>query len=100
MRKLPTISISSLSSRKKDTKVRISGTIQELSVFPTKSNENMAVVRISDESGSIEVFVFPILYKQTAQLLTKGTIITIQGRTFLDPGEEMKMVAESCFHSN
>ena len=93
-KKLSTAPISSLSSQPNETKVRIAGTIQELTVFPTKSNDDMAIVRVADETGSIEVFFFPNIYMQTAQLLTQGTMIMLQGRTFLDPGAEIKIVAD------
>jgi DNA polymerase III alpha subunit len=100
MKKLSTVPISSLSSCPHGTRTRITGAIQELSVFQTKSNDDMAIARIADTTGAIEVFIFPNLYKQVSHLLTKGTIITLQGRTYWDPGSENKIVAEDHIEEN
>lgn len=54
----------------------------------------MAIIKVADETGSIEIFVFPRVYDLASAQLIKGMMVTVQGRTFLDPGNDIKMVAE------
>lgn len=86
--------INSLSSRKHGARVKISGTIQEVAAYETKNAGAMATVRIADDTGSIEVFIFPDLYRETAQRLMKGAAISFQGKIFKDPGGDTKLVAK------
>lgn len=87
--------INSLSSRKHGARVKISGTIQEVTAYETKNAGDMATIRIADDTGSIEAFIFPVLYSETAQQLIKGAAISFQGKIFRDPGGDVKLVADS-----
>ncbi len=58
----------------------IAGLILELKKHKTKGkNELMSFITLEDEEGSIEVIVFPELYKKSVALLEKGSMLVVKG---------------------
>ncbi|MFY0519371.1 DNA polymerase III subunit alpha [Lysinibacillus sp. UGB7] len=60
--------------------VKVPGLIEAVKITTTKKNEEMAFVTISDEHGSSNVKVFPILYNKIRQLLVEGNLIILEGK--------------------
>lgn len=65
-------------------RVKIGGIITDLRVVLTRAaSKEMAFVKIEDETGSLEIVVFPKIYAQTKRIWAKDRIVLIKGRTEL-----------------
>lgn len=62
------------------TVVKMCGVVTTVKKIRTKQNEPMLFAKIEDMSGSIEVIVFPSLYKTTEELWQADLILAIEGR--------------------
>lgn len=60
--------------------------VSHVKVIRTKRGEQMAFVSGSDQTGSIDVTVFPNLYKRVAALLENKQILLINGKTEINRG--------------
>jgi DNA polymerase-3 subunit alpha len=58
--------------------IRMAGTIKPLKVHKTKKGDMMAFAAIEDQSGSIEVVVFPDLYAESHMYLAGEEIIILE----------------------
>ncbi len=78
----------------KSSDVSIAGLVVELKKHRTKGkNEVMAFLTIEDEEGSVEVLVFPELYKRSMDILEKASALIIRGKA--DMSEKgIKIIAE------
>ena len=71
--------------------------INELKKIRTKKGEQMAFLTVSDQSGEMEVVVFPNVLKSHSTIILKGKIILIQGKIESRAGKDqmiMKMGQE------
>ncbi|HUV42952.1 MAG TPA: DNA polymerase III subunit alpha [Patescibacteria group bacterium] len=74
-------------------RVKIGGIITDLRIVLTKAtSREMAFVKIEDESGKLEVVVFPKIYGQTKGIWAKDRIVSIRGRTDLREGSQSLIV--------
>ncbi|MBU3957269.1 DNA polymerase III subunit alpha, partial [Patescibacteria group bacterium] len=63
-------------------RVRIGGIITDLRVVLTKAtSREMAFVRIEDETGNLEIVVFPKIFAQTKSIWARDRLVAIKGRT-------------------
>ncbi len=69
-----------------DREIRICGMVSQKRVATTKRGDRMAYLRIEDLVGSVEVIVFPELYKSSALLLDDEVPLMINGT--LDQGDK------------
>ncbi|HEY4485514.1 MAG TPA: DNA polymerase III subunit alpha, partial [Nitrospiria bacterium] len=69
-----------------DREVKLCGIIAHQKVSTTKRGDKMAYLRLEDLHGSVEVVVFPDLFKKVADLLTQDTPFLVTG--FLDKAEK------------
>ncbi|MBI2644740.1 DNA polymerase III subunit alpha [Candidatus Uhrbacteria bacterium] len=69
------------------TPVKVCGVITQSKKILTRKNEPMLFAKIEDTSDSIEVIVFPKLYKDTLALWQDGSIIAIDGAISLKDAE-------------
>jgi DNA polymerase-3 subunit alpha len=61
--------------------VRIAGVVSEVRIIVTKrSNQEMAFVRMEDETGSIDVVVFPRIFERTRNLWVSYKPLLISGK--------------------
>ena len=61
--------------------VRIAGVVSEVRIIVTKrSNQEMAFVRMEDETGSIDVIVFPRIFEKTRNLWVSYKPLLISGK--------------------
>ncbi|OZM57961.1 DNA polymerase III subunit alpha [Lottiidibacillus patelloidae] len=60
-------------------KQKIAGLVTSSKVIRTKKGEQMAFITISDETGELEVVIFPNIYKRQPTLFTKGKLLFIEG---------------------
>ncbi|MDD2573558.1 MAG: DNA polymerase III subunit alpha [Firmicutes bacterium] len=75
--------------------VRIAGMIVDRKQKTTKNDELMAFVTLEDLYGTVELIVFPKLYRSRMELLAEDSIIVAEGRLSLREDEEPKIVCES-----
>jgi len=74
-------------------RVRIGGIITDLRVVLTRAtSREMAFVRIEDETGNLEIVVFPKIYSQTKSIWVKDKIVSIRGRTDVRDGRQTLIV--------
>lgn len=75
------IKIGDISSSDVNKTVIIAGIISGKKALKTrKDNHDMAVIQVFDETGSIEVVVFPKIYSQLKQFLLINRIIMLKGK--------------------
>ena len=61
--------------------VRLVGLLEEIKLTNTrKTNERMAIARLEDMEGSVEVVLFPSTYTQLAKYLIEGEVVFLSGR--------------------
>jgi DNA polymerase-3 subunit alpha len=73
--------IISLYEEQKHGEAIICGVVEVVKVITTrKSNERMAILKIEDETASVEVFVFPRLFEEVSSLLKEKAVLLIKGK--------------------
>jgi DNA polymerase-3 subunit alpha len=74
--------------------VNIAGIVKVKKVIKTKKGSSMAFVKIFDQTGDIEMTVFPNLFAEVASLLEKNNIILVKGR-YEVKNDESNFIAET-----
>ncbi len=77
---------------KVNTPVTIAAIIDDIRIVTTKSNNRMAFVKISDNTGTIDAVIFNKLFEASKDLLIKDTIIALQGKVTERNGEKSIMI--------
>jgi len=73
--------------------VKFVGLIGNVKLTTTKrTNERMAILKMEDLEGEIEVVVFPSIYTSIAQYLKEGSVVVVKGRVSLRD-ESPKIIA-------
>jgi len=75
-------------------KVVVAGMVAWVRPHITKNDKPMAFVQLEDLQGSIEVVVFPSVYKGTRELWETDKILIVRGRVDMR-GREPKIICES-----
>lgn len=78
-----------------NTKVILGGMINTVSVKFTKRNDKMAFISLEDFYGTIEVIVFPQVYKRYMDKLVLDKAIILEGKTSVDADGSVKIIADS-----
>jgi DNA polymerase-3 subunit alpha len=69
-----------LREKPEKSEVVIGGVISRVRSFTTKKNDPMAFVTLEDSSGSIDVTVFPSIYKDCRKALVEDAVVVIRGK--------------------
>ncbi|MEI6378486.1 MAG: DNA polymerase III subunit alpha [Candidatus Falkowbacteria bacterium] len=77
-----------------DEQVSISGVIISIKKILTKKNESMLFVKIEDGSDSLEILVFPRLYKESQAIWQEGKVVLVSG-TVSDKDGEIKILGNA-----
>lgn len=77
-----------------DGSATIAGIIKSIKVIKTKKGSSMAFVKIFDQSGDMEVTIFPTLFEPNSALIVKNNIVVIQGK-FDRRNEEKSFIADT-----
>ena len=81
--------------------VILGGVIASSRVMTTKKGSRMAFLRLEDLTGSIEVIVFPALFKKVEELLNHEGPLVIMGKVEREQGrgesEEVKVLGEEIY---
>ncbi len=74
--------------------VKLSGIITARKNKITKSNAQMAFLKLEDLYGGLEVIIFPKVLEKYNAVLQEGTIVLLEGRVSLREDEEPKLLCE------
>ena len=75
--------------------VRVAAIVNSRRLKSTRSGETMAFVRLEDQSGGMEMLVFPKVLVQYASRLAEGAVVLIRGRVSMREEEDAKLIAEA-----
>jgi DNA polymerase-3 subunit alpha len=91
---LPHSQISSLYETERSEETTVCGVIDKIKIISTrKGNEQMAILKIEDKTASVEVFVFPQLFKEKSYLLKEKNILIVKGK--LESKEKIPQILAS-----
>jgi len=78
--------------------IRLVGLIEHVKLTNTRrTNERMAILRVEDMEGAIEVVVFPSAYTKLANYINEGEVIFLTGKVSLRDNDP-KIIAEDMKH--
>jgi DNA polymerase-3 subunit alpha len=86
LRSYSTANAETLDDVPEDRQVKLCGIIAQLKITTTKRGDKMAYLTLEDLQGTIEILVFPDLYKKTSAILAPDTPLLVTG--FVDKGEK------------
>ncbi|MER2006130.1 MAG: DNA polymerase III subunit alpha [Psychrobacillus sp.] len=69
-----------ISNLVENSEVQVIGLIEEVKMTMTKKKEEMAFVKLTDETGTVSLTVFPRVYAANKVKLNKGQLIQITGK--------------------
>lgn len=75
--------------------VRLAGLVEDVKVIQTKKKQQMAFVHLSDETGEVDVTVFPASLEKYRLKLEKGELLFLEGKKQEHNGE-IKVILEKC----
>ncbi len=89
------VEIDTLAEKKKEKSVRAAGMLSDVKRILTKNNEHMAFGKLTDMTGSMEVVIFPRVFKDKPELWSEGDrIVVLSGRVQIKD-EELKFLVET-----
>jgi len=88
------VEVIQLSDRPAGSKAHVIGMVAGIRRVTTKSNRSMAVVRLEDLTGTIDLVVFPDCFDRFGSLLDPGVILEVVAKVERR-GEELQLVCES-----
>ncbi len=76
--------------------ITIAGIITKVQKIITRNSKSMLFVKIEDDTGGLEILVFPNLYKDTYNIWKEGKVVICQGK-LSDKDGETKLLANTAF---
>jgi len=73
--------------------VKVAGLVNKIQKIKTRNDSQMAFLQLEDQSGTIEVVVFPKVLSKDPQIIQKDTLLYIKGRVS-QKDHELKIIAE------
>ncbi|QKS72042.1 DNA polymerase III subunit alpha [Paenalkalicoccus suaedae] len=89
------MTIAEAKEQKPHVSVRVAGLVESVRAIETKKKEQMAFVLLSDESGELDITVFPKQYKEHQLKLTPGDQLFIEGKLQEYSGE-LSLILDKC----
>jgi len=74
------IPLAQLSAHKNDNYIVLAGIVSKIKKIITRSGESMLFVKLEDAVNTVELLVFPRLYKETQNLWQEGQALIIDGK--------------------
>jgi DNA polymerase-3 subunit alpha len=75
-----TVPLSSLRPEHDNRSVTIGGAVTNVRDITTKNGQKMAFIKLQDQSGEIEIILFPSAYQQTVGLWDLDRVVLVQGK--------------------
>ncbi len=91
-----TVSLTRVSEVPDGAEITIGGRVSSLKKVITRAGEEMAFISIEDEYDSIEVIVFPRLWQNARQFLSKDEVVIVRGK-IEEQDEIRRILARECF---
>ena len=91
---LKKLGVSQINEANRFKSTKIAGVIKDIRRIKTKKGDQMAVVKVYDQTGDLDVTIFPKVYDITKGYLIKNSIIIITGR-FDNQREEEQFIADN-----
>ena len=88
------LGVSSINDASKFGVSKIAGVVKSIKTIKTKKGDQMAVIRIYDQTGDLEVTVFPRVYDVARGYLVRNAILIITGR-FENRADEVSYFADT-----
>ncbi len=85
--------LSSLASRKGDDRTITAGIISNVKKIITRKGDSMIFVKLEDASSSVEILVFPRLYKETMEMWLDGRAVILAGKVS-EKDQDIKFLAD------
>ncbi len=63
---------------------KVAGWVLDIRTLMTKKNERMAIIKLVDETGQMDITVFPDLYQELRPIIQKDCLLVIEGDTNVD----------------
>ena len=76
--------IGNLSHREANEVLRVAGIVMSMRTILTKTNQRMAFVQLEDETGPVEVVVFPRTWTESEKKLVEGEAVIIEAKVSRD----------------
>ncbi len=73
--------------------VRTAGIVQAVRPYITKNKDRMAFVTLEDMHGTLDVVVFPRVYKETQDFWQEGKVVIVDGRVE-QRGDKVNLIAD------
>lgn len=86
------VPVAGLRSQRGADRVIVAGVISTVKKILTRKGESMLFVKVEDATNSVEVLVFPRLYKESAELWLDGRAVIIAG-TVSEKDQDVKVLA-------
>jgi len=86
--------IRDLANLKSEQQINVAGIITKVQKIITRTSKSMVFVKIEDDTGNVEVLVFPNLLKDTEKVWVEGKAVFIQGK-LSDKDQELKLLANN-----
>ncbi len=74
-------------------KVRIAVLVEHVRLIKTKKGEQMAFLKVSDDTGNAEIVVFPNVYREVRKSLTAEALLYIDGKQEYQEDGTVKIIA-------
>lgn len=88
------VPIKSLANCQRDQTVNIGGIITKIQKIITRTNKSMLFAKVEDETGSVEILIFPNLLKDTGDVWEVGKAVICQGKVS-DKDQEIKILVNT-----
>ncbi len=79
-----------------NTKQTVVAIVSKYKTYTTKKNEVMGFVTIEDLSGSMDMIVFPNIFKEIQEIISENTVLIVNGTVSLKD-EEATLIADSVY---
>lgn len=97
LRRFSSTSTSKLTSHKDEEEIKIVGLISKIKQTVTRAKqEKMAILKLEDLEGEVEVLVFPQVFQKVARYIQPNSVVLVRGRLNLKE-ETPKIVANDLF---
>jgi len=88
------VKTSDLAGYKDETKVTLGGIVKAVKTHITKKGERMAFVTLEDIEGSIDLVVFPRIFREHVKDIVEDKILIVKGKYTCDEEKESILVEE------
>ena len=85
--------LSSLASRKGEERTITAGIISSVKKIITRKGDSMIFVKLEDAASSVEILVFPRLYKETMEMWLDGRAVILAGKVS-EKDQDIKFLAD------